>query len=128
MENINDFDFDGHNPTVYPDAYTARMYDRYGDPDRYFEMREEARDLKQCMIREGFLDDLGFDRSDPCRDCPWMKEGVIELFEDDVDDDMVMPGEAYDLAERMCAVCKAHTAEERDDVLLDFFKKEDERQ
>ena len=26
--------FDGpHNPTVYPDAYTARMYDRYGEPE-----------------------------------------------------------------------------------------------
>lgn len=30
---MNDFDQDGHNPTVYPDAYTARMYDRYGEPE-----------------------------------------------------------------------------------------------
>ena len=26
-------DFDVHNPTVYPDAHTARMFDRHGEPD-----------------------------------------------------------------------------------------------
>ena len=34
---MNDFDRDGHNPTVYLDAYEAKMYDKYGDPDEHKE-------------------------------------------------------------------------------------------
>lgn len=30
---MDEFDRNGHNPTVYPDAYTARMYDKYGEPE-----------------------------------------------------------------------------------------------
>ena len=30
---MSDFDRDGHNPTVYPDAYTMMMYERYGEPE-----------------------------------------------------------------------------------------------
>ena len=116
-----------HNPTVYSSRDEMNYYES-SDYDREQDRLMEARDMKRSAIREGFLDDLGFKRDDPCRDCPWMKEGVIELFEDDADDDLVMPGEAYDLARRMCEVCKKHSEEERYEVLWDFFKKEEEQQ
>ena len=31
--NEEQFDRDGHNPTVYSSAYEARMYDKYGEPE-----------------------------------------------------------------------------------------------
>ena len=90
--------------------------------------RDEARDIQRSFIREGFLDDLGFLRDSECRNCAWMKEGVIEVYEDQVDDDLIMPGEAYELAQRMCQVCKTTCVKQRDDALADFFRKEDEKQ
>ena len=72
------------------------------------------------------MDDLGFLRDSPCRECAWMKEGVMEAYEDQVDDDLIMPGEAYDLAQRMCKVCKTTPEEKREDALYDFFEKEDQ--
>ena len=30
---MNDFDFDGHNPTVYLNAYEAKQWDKYGEPE-----------------------------------------------------------------------------------------------
>lgn len=98
-----------------------------GSFDREQDRIEEARDMKRDMIRERFLDDLGFERKDPCRGCAWMKEGVIEQFEDIADDDLEMPSEAYDLAERMCAECRKYKEEERYDALTEFFRKEDEK-
>lgn len=110
---------------AYPPGVTGKMIDDYFD-DRRIENQQDAEDIRQSFIREGFLDDMGFERSSPCRKCLWMKEGILEAFEDLADDDFILPGDVYDLARRMCAVCKAHTPEERDEALDAFWKEEDE--
>ena len=77
---MNDFDF--HNPTVYPDQYTARMYDKHGEPEqkekpengcwncRNYDWTREA-----CTIRWNNLDDCYYnpdmddhDPTDCCED------------------------------------------------------------
>ena len=117
--------FDGpHNPTVYSSRDEMEWYES-GEYDRYMDALQDAKDLRRCQIREGFLDDMGFARDSKCRECPWMIEGVIEAFEDQADDDLIMPGDAYDTAQRMCKVCKTHREEEREDALDAFFREED---
>ena len=118
----------GEDPWLKYTTYSCKAEEdawESGEIDRRLEMMEEARDIRRSQIREGFLDDLEIPRGSRCRECEWMQEGVIERFEDDVDDDLVMNPDAYDLAHRMCAVCNAHSEEERDDALQEFFEKED---
>ena len=109
--------------TVYSCKEEADYYEN-GGYERDREARENARDIRKSQIREGFLDDLGFLRDSKCRHCPWMIEGVIEPFEDQADEDLILPGEAYNLAQRMCHVCRTTPASERDDALDEFFRKE----
>ena len=112
-----------HNPTVYLSRSEMDYYEN-GGYERDMEAMEAARDYRKSQIREGFLDDLGFLRDSKCRECPWMQEGVIEAFEDQADDNLIMPGEAYDLAQRMCRVCKTTPENGREAALDDFFEKE----
>ena len=114
-----------HNPTVYLSRQEMDYYEK-GGYERDMEAMEAAKDYRESQIREGFLNDLGFLRDSKCRECPWMIEGVIEAFEDQADDDLIMPGEAYDLAQRMCRVCKTTQENEREAALTDFFDKEGE--
>ena len=111
---------------AYPPGVTGKMIDDYFD-DRRIENQQEARDIREACIREGFLDDLGIDRGSPCRECQWMKDAILEAFEDLADDDGILPGDVYDLARRMCEVCKASKPEERDEALDAFWKEEDEK-
>ena len=104
---MND-DFLGyHNPTVYLSRAEMEYYES-GQADRDYEDRENARDIRRSQIREGFLDDLEIERGSKCRECPWLKECVIEAYEDQADDDLIMPGEAYDLAKGICRTCMAN--------------------
>ena len=89
-----------------------------GDIDRQIEAMETAREIRECQIREGFLDDLEIPRDSECRDCAWMQEGIIDQFE--ADDDLMLPGHAYDTAKRMCEWCKS--GKDMDE----FFEREDE--
>ena len=114
-----------HNPTVYS-SRGEQDYFENGGYERDLEAQEAERDYRHSQLKESFLDDLGFLRDSKCRSCEWMQEGVIEAFEDQVDDDLIMPGEAYDLAGRMCKVCKTTPAAKRYDALDEFFRKEDE--
>ena len=113
--------------TTYSCKAEADYYEN-GGYERDLEAREAARDERRSCIREGFLDDLGFLRGSECRGCAWMLECVIEAFEDQVDDNLIMPGEAYNLAQRMCHVCRTTCVERREDALDEFFRKEDEGQ
>ena len=92
--------------------------------DEMIEARETAREIRECGIREGFMDDLEIPRGSTCRDCAWMRE-VLDEYSDLADDDGCMPEDVYDLARRMCAECKAHTPAERDTALRAFFEKEE---
>lgn len=104
---MND-DFLGyHNPTVYLSRAEMEYYES-GQADRDYEDRENARDIRRSQIREGFLDDLEIERGSKCRECAWIKECVIEAYEDQADDDLIMPGEAYDLAKGICRTCMAN--------------------
>ena len=38
----DDFDKDGHNPTVYLDAYEAKQWDKYGEPVPFNEPPEDG--------------------------------------------------------------------------------------
>lgn len=111
--------------TGYSCKAEADYYEN-GGYERDMEAKEAEKDYRESQIKEGFLDDLGFLRGSKCRKCEWMQECVIDQFEDLADDDYVMPGEAYDLAQRMCKVCKTTPEEKRDDALRDFFEKEDQ--
>lgn len=95
--------------------------------DRRLEMEEEARDIKRCQIWEFFLDSMEIPRGSACRECDWMKEGILEAYEDQADDDLVLPPDVYDLAHRMCAVCNAHSEEDRDEAIQAFFEEEDRK-
>lgn len=104
---MND-DFLGyHNPTVYLSRADMEYYES-GQAERDREDMESAKEYRESQIREGFLDDLEIERGSKCRECPWLKECVIEAYEDQVDDDLIMPGEAYDLAKGICRTCMAN--------------------
>ena len=92
--------------------------------DEMIEARETAREIRECGIREGFMDDLEIPRGSACRKCAWMNVYILDEYIDLVDDDNIMPGDIYDLARRMCAECKAHTVAERNTALRAFFDKE----
>ena len=118
-----------HNPTVYIYREEMKAYDS-GEADRIAEERENAREIMQSQLYEGFLDDMEIPRGSACRECPWMKEGILEAYESEALDDMAYPSDVYDLAHRMCAVCNAHkddSEEERWQALEEFFREEDEK-
>ena len=117
------------DPYLKYTTYTSKAeadYFENGGFEQDLEAREAAKDMRRSQFREGFMDDLGLERGCPCRECDWLKEGVIEAWEDQADDDGILPGEAYDLAKRMCECCKTHSVDQRDDALYEFFKKERE--
>ena len=111
---------------AYPPGVTGKMIDDYFD-DRRIENQQEARDIREACIREGFLDDLEIDRGSPCRKCQWMKETILDNAVSEADDDFQVPEDFFDCARRMCEVCKAHKPEERDEALDTFWKEEDEK-
>lgn len=99
-----------------------------GDIDRHLEDLENARDIRRSQIYEGFLDDLEIPRGSACRNCPWMKEGIMEEWEHEVDDDLIFPPFVYELAHRMCAVCNEHKDDDenaRYDAIQRFFEEEE---
>ena len=111
--------------TTYTCKREADFFEK-GGFEQELEAKEVARDIRRSQIHEGFMDDLGIERGSECRECAWLKEAVIEAYEDQADDDCILPEEAYNLASKMCECCKAHTPEQRDDALYDFIKKEKE--
>lgn len=116
---------------IYNDEDNAPMNDdAWADWERRQEEMETAREIRQCQIYEGFLDDMEIPRGSSCRECPWMKEGILEAFYQEVDDDLCYPGDVYDLAHRMCEVCNQHkddSEDERYDALREFFEEEDRK-
>ena len=110
-------------------GYRSKAEEDYWENGGYeadMEAREAARDIRESEIREGFLDAMEIPRDSACRGCEWMKEAIIEAYEDQVDDDLCIPEEAFEMARRMCAECKKHTPEERDEALRAFWKAVDE--
>ena len=97
------------------------------DLDRRLEMQEEARDIRRSQIWEFFLDSMELPRGGACRECDWMKEAILEAYEDQADEDLVLPPFVYDLAHGMCAVCNAHSEEERDEAIQEYFEEEDRK-
>ena len=83
---------------------------------------EEARDIRDCQIKEAFLDAMEIPRGSDCRECRWMRESVIDQYE--VDDDLCLPEDAFEVARKMCEECKKHTPEDRDNAIREFFRKE----
>ena len=116
---MNEDPFDGyHNPTVYTSRAEMKYYES-GQADRDADARQEAIEIRQSMIREGFMDDLGIERGSKCRKCPWMIEGILEQYEPD--EDLMMPGFCYDIAEGMCKVCRANP-DRRDEAIEEYLK------
>lgn len=117
-----------HNPTVYTSAAEMNWVES-GKWEEYLEAMETAKEIRQSQIWEGFLDDLEIPRGGACRECPWMKEAILEQFDHEADDDGILPPYVYDLAHLMCAVCEKHkndTEDERYDALQAFFAEVDE--
>lgn len=109
-------------------GYSSKAEEDYWENGGYeadLEAQEAARDIRESEIREGFLDALEIPRDSECRGCEWMKEAIIDQYE--ADDDLALPEEAFEMARRMCEVCRQHTPEERDDALRAFWKEEDEK-
>lgn len=115
-----------HNPTVY-NSRDEMEYVESGEWERRMEAMEEAKEIRKCMIWEGFMDDMELPRGSACRECPWMKEGILEQYDHLADDDNILPADVYDLAHRMCAVCNAHSEEERYDAIQAFFEEEEQK-
>ena len=110
-------------------VYSSRAEEDYWENGGYeaeLEARENARDIRESIIREAFLDAL-FPRDSACRDCAWMKEAILDNAISEADDDYQVPEDFFDQARRMCEVCRQHTPEERDDALRAFWKEEDEK-
>lgn len=118
-------------PYIYNDEDNAPMNDdAWSEWERKLEEQENARDIRQSQMYEGFLDDMEIPRGSECRDCPWMKEGILEAFESEVDDDLCYPSDVYDIAHRMCEVCNQHkddSEDDRYDALREFFEEEDRK-
>jgi len=100
---------------------------KYTGYESDLEAREEAREIRESAIREGFLDYLGLPRDSSCRYCAWMKEAILDYAIPEADEDYQVPEYFFDQARRMCEVCRQHTPEDRDDALLAFWKEEDEK-
>lgn len=118
-----------HNPTVYS-SRDEMEYVESGELERRMEAMEEAKEIRKCMIWEGFMDDMEIPRGSACRECPWMKEGILEQYDHLADDDNILPADVYELAHRMCEVCNQHkddSEDERWDALDKFFREEDEK-
>lgn len=98
-----------------------------GGYEAELEARENARDIRESAIREGFLDALGLPRGSACRDCAWMKEAILDNAISEADEDCRIPEDFFDQARRMCEVCRQHTPEERDVALRASWKEEDEK-
>ena len=114
---MNEDAFSGfHNPTVYTDLAEMKYYES-GKWEQAIEAMETAREIRECQIREGFMDDLGLERE--CRECPWLIEGIIEQYE--TDEDGILPAFCYDIAEGMCKVCKANP-DRKDDAIEEYLK------
>ena len=88
---MNDFDF--HNPTVYPDQYTARMYDGHGEPepkckpeDGCWNCLEYNPSKCACMLRWNNLDKSYFnpdlDGLEPTDKCDEHKTDPDAVWED----------------------------------------------
>lgn len=115
---MND-DFIGyHNPTVYLSRAEMKAWDN-GDIDRLIEAHEEARLIRKCQIREGFLDDLEIERGSTCRDCAWISEILSQY---SADDEGNMPAFCYDLAKGICKACMANPGR-KDEAIEDFWTK-----
>lgn len=108
--------------TTYSCKAEADFIERGGIEER-LEAIETAREIRECQVMEMFLDALEIPRDSKCRECPWLKEGIIDQYSPD--DDNCLPEYAFDIARRMCEVCKATGG--NDDAMTDFLKKvEDE--
>ena len=118
-------------PYLYDDEDNYPMNeDALADWERKQEAMEAAREIRQSQAYCGFMDDMEIPRGSACWECPWMKEGILEAFYHEVDDDLCYPEFVFDLAHRMCAVCNQHkndSEEERWDALDQFFREEDEK-
>ena len=108
-----------HNPTVYS-SLSEMKYFESGQWERDQDAREEAKEIRESMIREGFMDDLQIPRDSECRKCAWLIEGILEQYE--ADDDFTMPAFCYEIAEGMCKVCKANP-DRKDDAIEEYLEK-----
>lgn len=111
-------------------VYSNKAEENYWENGGYeadLEARETARDIRESIIREGFLDAMEIPRESVCRDCAWMNEAILDNAISEADDDYQVPGDFFDQARRMCEVCRQHTPEERDEALRVFWKEEDEK-
>jgi hypothetical protein len=107
--------------TTYSCKAEADFIER-GGIEKRLEMIETAREIRECQVREMFLDALEIPRDSKCRDCAWLQEGIIDQYSPD--DDNCLPEYAFDIARRMCEVCKATGGD--DEALTAFFKGVDE--
>ena len=109
--------------TTYSCKAEADFIERGGIEAR-LEAIETAREIRDSQIKEFFFDALEIPRDSKCRECPWIQEGIIEQYDHEVDDDLCFPGEVYDIAKRLCEVCKKTGG--NDDAMTDFLKKVEE--
>ena len=104
--------------TTYSCKAEADFIERGGIEER-LEMIETAREIRDCQVREMFLDALEISRDSKCRECPWLNEGIIDQYSPD--EDNCLPEFAFDIARRMCEVCKTTGRDE--DALYEFIEK-----
>ena len=107
--------------TTYSCKAEADFIERGGIEER-LEAIETAREIRECQVREMFLDALEIPRDSKCRDCAWLRENIIDQYSPD--EDNCLPEFAFDIARRMCEVCKTTGGDE--DALYEFFEKVEE--
>ena len=112
---------------AYEDEDNAPMNDddwweNVADYERRMDEIETANEIKREQKMSAMMDELGVENE--CLLCPWMKESLEEYENEDIDEPL--PYEFADLMNRMCKLCRITPPEDRDEVLTEFFRREDE--
>lgn len=103
--------------TVYGSRSEMNYYES-AEYDRELDARQEAQEIRDCQVREFFLDTIGIDRGSDCRNCQWLRE-ILEQYEPD--DDLMFPPDCYDIAEGICEACRANP-DRKDEAIENYLK------